>query len=125
MDSVASAGESWVEELVQFLRAEPGVSAVRIDPDAQRVAVATIGNVRIAGLEEKLAETIAGIEAEIAKARAAGRAPLGFSVRQEGGVTVIGRDRCTTAESMLQWREMEWPEGHAGHGHAGHAHGEQ
>ncbi len=125
METVASAGESWVEELVQFLRAEPGVSAVRIDPGAQTVAVATIGNVHIAGLEEKLSETIAGIEEEIAKAKAAGAAPLGFSVRQEGGAMVIGRDRCSTAESMLQWREMEWPEGHAGHGHGDHAHGEQ
>jgi len=125
METVASAGESWVEELVEFLRAEPGVSAVRIDPGAQTIAVATIGNVQIAGLEEKLAETIAGIEEEIAKAKAAGAAPVGFSVRQEGGATVIGRDRCTTAESMLQWREMEWPEGHAGHDRAGPAPGEQ
>jgi len=110
MRHVADTGGDWVGELVQFLRTEPGVSAVRIDPEAQKVAVATIGNVEIAGLEEKLAETIALVEEEIAKAKAAGRAPRGFSVQQEGGSTVVRRDHCATAETMWRWREMEWPE---------------
>lgn len=110
MRHVAESGGDWVGELVQFLRTEPGVSAVRIDPEAQTVAVATIGNVEIAGLEEKLAETIALVEEEIAKAKAAGRAPRGFSVQQEGGSTVVRRDHCVTAETMWRWREMEWPE---------------
>ena len=99
----------WVDELVAFLRAQPGVNAVRIDPEAQTVAVATIGQVDLAGLEEKLAETLSTIEAELA-AHALARAPAGYSVREDHGRVVIGRDQCVTAESMLQWREIPWPE---------------
>jgi Cd2+/Zn2+-exporting ATPase len=109
MDAGANDGGNWVRELVDFLRTQPSVSAVRIDPSAQRVAVATIGNVEIEGLEEKLAETISAIEAALAE-KAAGRVPAGFSVRHEGDAMVVGRDHCTTAETMWKWRELEWPE---------------
>ncbi|MDO8541612.1 MAG: cation-translocating P-type ATPase [Opitutaceae bacterium] len=109
MDKTTYTGGSWVDELVHFLRTEPTVTAVRIDPDAQTVSVATIGNVELHGLEEKLSETIAAIEAELA-AKAATRAPVGFSVRREGGAMVVGRNTCETAEKLWRWREMEWPE---------------
>ncbi|MBL9209059.1 MAG: cadmium-translocating P-type ATPase [Opitutaceae bacterium] len=109
MHAPAKNDGHWVDELVAFLRAEPGVNAVRIDPAAQTVAVATIGQVDLAGLEEKLAETLSTIEAELA-AHALSKPPAGYSVRTEGGAVVVGRDRCTTAESMLQWRELPWPE---------------
>ncbi len=99
----------WVNELVQFLRLQPGVSAVRIDPGAHKVSVATVGRVELAGLEEKLAATIAAVEAQLA-ARGTMRAPAGFSLRQEGDATIVGRDSCVTAEKMWLWREMEWPE---------------
>ena len=109
METAANSGGGWVKELVEFLRTQPSVSAVRIDPDAQKVAVATIGNIEIEGLEEKLAETIAAIEAELA-VKSAARVPVGYSVRDEGGTLVVGRDHCVTAETMWQWREMDWPE---------------
>jgi len=109
METATNTGGNWVQELVEFLRTQPSVSAVRIDPEAQRVAVATIGNIEIDGLEEKLAETIAAIEAELA-ARQASKVPIGYSVRTEGGALVVGRDHCVTAETMWKWREMEWPE---------------
>ena len=107
-DTLEKNGD-WVNELVRFLRTQPEVSAVRIDPAAQTVAVATLGNVEIAGLEEKLAETLAAIEAELA-AKSPASAPAGYSVRREGEAVVIGRDHCVTAEKMWLWREMEWPE---------------
>ncbi|MEO6569282.1 MAG: heavy metal translocating P-type ATPase [Opitutaceae bacterium] len=100
---------SWVEELAQFLRAEPSVSALRIDAAAHKVSVATIGNVDVSLLEEKLAGTIAAIEERLAAADIK-RAPAGFRVRQEGDALVIGRDTCVTAETFWNWREMEWPE---------------
>ena len=66
MQTATTTGGNWVQELVEFLRTQPSVSAVRIDPTAQTVAIATIGNVEVEGLEEKLAETITAIEAELA-----------------------------------------------------------
>ncbi len=104
-----NTGSDWVGELVRFLRTQPGVSAVRIDHAAHKVAVATVGRVDLSELEEKLAETIAAVEAQLAAKESAG-APAGYSVRKEGGTTVIGRDSCVTAEKMWLWREMEWPE---------------
>ncbi len=99
----------WVEELARFLREQPAVSAVRIDAAAQKISVATIGNVDVALFEAKLAETISAIEAQLAT-HAAARVPVGFSLRREGEATVLGRDTCVTAEKMWLWREMEWPE---------------
>ena len=74
----ADTSSEWVDELVKFLRTQPGVSAVRLDPAAHRVAVATVGAIDLTGFEEKLAATIAAIEAQLA-AKAAGRAPIGYS----------------------------------------------
>jgi Cd2+/Zn2+-exporting ATPase len=100
---------NWTEELVRFLREQPEVRAVRIDPVAHKVAIATVQNVDLAELEARLAATIAAVEAQLA-AKAALKTPAGFSMRKEGGAVVLGRDTCVTAEKLWLWREMEWPE---------------
>ena len=107
MESVAQT-DSWTEALANFLRTQPQVSAVRIDPGAHKVAVATIGNVDVTDLEAKLAATIAAVEEQLA-GRGAAKTPAGFALRQEGGTTVIGRKMGVTAEKLWLWREMEWP----------------
>ncbi len=99
----------WVNELVQFLRSQPGVSAVRLDPDAHKISIATVGPVDVTALEAKLAATIAAVEARLA-ARTPGPTPAGYSLRQDGSATVIGRESPATAENLWLWREMEWPE---------------
>jgi Cd2+/Zn2+-exporting ATPase len=100
---------NWVDELAAFLREEPAISAVRIDPAAHTVAVATIGHVNLAEFQAKLAATIAGVESQIAGTVTV-RPPAGFALKQQGGATVVGRETCVTAESLWLWREMEWPE---------------
>lgn len=110
MDSAEKRNTEWVDALVHFLQAQPEVSAVRIDASARKVAVATVGRVALDGLEEKLAETIAAIEAELAKKSGGSAVPRGYSVREEGAMTVVGRETCETAEKLWLWREMEWPE---------------
>ncbi len=100
---------TWTEALANFLRTQPGVTAVKVDPAAHKVAVATIGHVDVADLEEKLAATIAAVEEQIA-ARKVACIPAGFALSREGGATVIGRKMGVTAEKMWLWREMEWPE---------------
>src|SRR2546425_38412 len=52
---------NWMEELVHFLREQPEVRAVRLDPVAHKLAIATIDRVDLADLEAKLASTIAGV----------------------------------------------------------------
>jgi Cd2+/Zn2+-exporting ATPase len=109
MDNHTTPNTEWVERLVDFLRTQPSVSAVRIDAAAHKVEVATVGRVALDGLESKLVATIAAIEAELAK-KPASLAPRGFSIRHEGEAMVVGRDSCQTAEKLWLWREMEWPE---------------
>jgi len=99
----------WVDELVQFLRSQPEISAMRVDPDSHHVSVATIGPVDLAALEAKLAATIAAVETKHA-AKLTSLAPAGFLLRREGSATVIGRETCETAQKLWLWREMEWPE---------------
>ena len=55
MNHGENAGHDWVADLAEFLRAEPGVTAVRIDPAAHRWSIASLGAVPVPGLEEKLA----------------------------------------------------------------------
>lgn len=129
---------SWTETLAEFLKQEPGVEAVRIDPASRKVSLATLGTVDLRGLENHLAETLAVIEAQIGKG--AGRAPAGFTLKREGKVTELAEVSCETAPKFWKWREFAWPELDAaaggrgaaqedhdnddhGHGH-GHGHGE-
>ncbi len=109
MDATTNGDAAWVEALIDFLRTQPAVSAVRIDPAAQRVEVATLGGVAVAGLAERLAETIAAVEARV-QGGGGRTAPAGYSVRREGGAVEVGRDQCVTAAALVQWRTVDWPE---------------
>ena len=109
MNDTSQFEGKWVQELVEFLRTQPGVSAVRIDPNAQKVQVATIGEVDLDDFSEKLSATITAIEARLAT-QMLGVAPAGFKLKQEGASLEVGRESCVTAETMWQWREVDWPE---------------
>ncbi len=103
------SNNDWVVTLAEFLRSQPGVNAVRVDAGSHKIAVATLGDVDVAGLEQKLAATIAAVEAQLA-ARGIAQAPAGFTLRQDGGATVLGRQMCENAEKLWLWREIKWPE---------------
>ena len=109
MKASTDGSAAWMEELVQFLREQPGVGAVRINPESHQVSVATLGRIDAAEFADKLAATIAAVEAGLA-AKNAPKAPAGFSLKRDGDTLVVGRDTCETAEKMWLWREMEWPE---------------
>jgi Cd2+/Zn2+-exporting ATPase len=109
MHTVSHAAENWAEALADFLRSQPEVSAVRIDPQAQRLSVATIGNVDLDALEQKLAATIAAVEAQLGSLETV-MPPAGFALRREGEATVIGRRMGATPETLWRWRDVEWPE---------------
>src|SRR5580692_2943231 len=91
--------DNWVEELVQFLRRQPGVSALRLDPAAHKVSVATVGQVDLADFEARLAATITAIEAKL-QDPATGRVGSGFSLHRDGAAVVLERDSCQTAETL-------------------------
>ncbi len=99
----------WVRTLVRFLSEQPGVGAIRIDAEGHKVSVATIGQVDLRMLEDKLAATIEAVEEQLAEA-AARTPPAGFSLKREGGAMVLGKNVGSTVERLWLWREMEWPE---------------
>jgi Cd2+/Zn2+-exporting ATPase len=103
---------AWIEDLVNFLQAQPGVTAVRVDPAGKRLAVATLGDIDVAALESRLAGAIAAIESrlEAGAKRGAAAVPSGFVLRQVGGATELARETCATAPAFWRWSEFAWPE---------------
>ena len=97
---------TWTETLAEFLRSAPGVEAVRIDPVAHKISLATLGAVDEAALRHQLAATLAAIEAQLGAAVAA---PAGFTLRREGGMTELAGETCPTAPKFWKWREFSWP----------------
>ena len=119
---------SWTDTLADFLKQEPGVEAVRLDPASRKVSVATLGALTegdLAKLKKRLAETLAAIEPQLAKSAKAVTAPVGFTLKKEGEVSELAEVSCATAPKFWKWREVEWPEIEADeHGH-GHGHGHE
>jgi Cd2+/Zn2+-exporting ATPase len=120
---------SWTDTLAEFLKQEPGVEAVRLDPASRKVSVATLGAVDLRQLEKRLAETLAAIESQLGRNA---KAPVGFKVKRDGEVTEFSEVSCETAPSLWKWREFAWPgldadlhdhEHDDDHDH-GHGHGE-
>ena len=109
--SEPAASAAWIEDLVRFLRAQPGVRAVRVDPAGRTLSVAVIGDVDLGAVAAQVAATIAAVDARF-KAGGAGAAavPRGYVTRQVGGTTEVARESCSTAETLWLWREFAWPE---------------
>ncbi|MCF3649514.1 heavy metal translocating P-type ATPase [Synoicihabitans lomoniglobus] len=119
---------AWAQNLAEFLRSAPGLEAVRVDPTARKVSVATLGTINEAALRESLRKVLAEVEARVKAEGNAGREgdtlPTGFSVRRDGGQLEMSAPTCATAPTFWTWREFSWPdpehEGEAGHDHEEH-----
>lgn len=103
------ADTDWGELLAEFLRQQPGVSAVRFAADQHKIEIATLGEVDLAKLQAGLTETMNAISSQHERTGDI-HGLKGFKVSQNGGSTQISRDSCVTAEKMWLWREVEWPE---------------
>ncbi len=99
-------GPTWGDALVRFLRGQPGLEAVRVNPEARTVKVATLGKVDEALLRTRLAETLAAFDTQDGDAEAARRA--GYRVTQDGATTAVAGHSCETAPRFWQWREYTW-----------------
>jgi Cd2+/Zn2+-exporting ATPase len=108
-----STSAAWIEDLVNFLHAQPGVTAVRVDPTGKKLSVATLGgDIDLAAVEARLTEAITAIEARL-DARVQGGAaavPRGFVLRRVGEATEVAKETCATAPAFWRWREFAWPE---------------
>jgi Cd2+/Zn2+-exporting ATPase len=100
--------------LADFLLREQEVEAVRLDPDSGKVAMATMGNVDVQTLHQKLIEVIGQHELELpegAARKVARSLPDGFLVRDSKEGTILQKQTCETAPVFWKWREFDWPEG--------------
>ena len=98
---------SWTETLAEFLKNEPGVEAVRLDPASRKVSIATLGKVDLAKLEKRLTETLAAIDKHL---DLQDKPPMGFTVKRAGALTEFAGVSCATAPTFWKWREFNWPE---------------
>jgi Cd2+/Zn2+-exporting ATPase len=108
-----STSAAWIEDLVNFLHAQPGVTAVRVDPTGKKLSVATLGgDIDLAAVEARLAEAITAIEARLDANAQSGAAtvPRGFVLRRVGEATEVAKETCATAPTFWRWREFAWPE---------------
>ena len=106
-----SSTDRWVEDLARFLRAEPGVEAVRLNPADRKVSVATLGSVDTELLDSRLAGVITAIESRLGNSVAgSGTAPVGFVLKREGDAAVLSKESCETAPTFWKWREFQWPD---------------
>lgn len=103
-------GDDWTTRLAAFLRTDPHLAAIRIDPESRRVAVATMGEVDEAVLRRQLHATLAAVEEQLAGSPAATSAPAGYALTRRDGVTQIAGPTCATAPQFWKWREFGWPE---------------
>jgi Cd2+/Zn2+-exporting ATPase len=103
------SASSALTRLARFLKTEPGVEAVRVDPELRKISVATLGEVDWAGVEAHLREALSEIQGELA-AREGRKASVvdGIRVQQSEGETLLEKPSCPTAPTMRQWREVSW-----------------
>ncbi len=103
--------DDWAKTLVAFLRSEPGLEAVRVDPAEKRVTVATLGDVDEKALRERLAQILNGIEEEIPVSQSAEVSLKGgYTLANSGTAVEISGPSCRTAPSFWRWREFAWPD---------------
>lgn len=104
---------------------EPTLEAVTVDPEAQTVAVATLGQTDMNRLQQRLADSLQRAQetrADSACAMLDGGGdcatcptPLPaadlrrFTVRRDGRVTSVSRVTCPTAPKLWRWRNLPLP----------------
>lgn len=105
----SSAPPSWAVELAAGLRHAGGVEALRIDPDARRIEIATLGPVDEAALRAELTEALR----RIAESGEFHRAPegmlAGVNFIKASGRLTLEKPACDTAPKLWRWREIPWP----------------
>jgi Cd2+/Zn2+-exporting ATPase len=114
MGNDKKTGEHWADSLAAFLLREQGIEAVRLDPDAGKMAIATMGQVEVEPLRRKLELVIDLHRADLSTGSdktVTGKLPDGFLVRSSDEGMIVQKTTCDTAPRFWRWREFDWPEG--------------
>lgn len=110
MKSLSETSPAWVASLAEFLRQEPGVEAILLNPDKRSVALATLGQVDTDKLQERLTAVLQSLSEESLKLTTAATAPGGVLLKSLPEQTLLEKPSCPTAPRLWQWRDYSWPE---------------
>ena len=113
--SPSPEGESWVTLLSQFLLDERQVEAIRLNPEAKTVTMATLGRVDQEALQDRLAVVLRELDevwvpADKATPDPSNPHPAMVRLRHEGDGVVLEKPSCPTAPRFWKWRDFDWPE---------------
>lgn len=106
--AAAADAHNWMEALAAFLFDEPALEAIRLNPAARTVEMATLGPVDAELLQAKLAEVLRSIDAKWVQEPAVAPAPL--EAHADHGVLHLEKPSCPTAPKFWKWREFGWPD---------------
>ena len=104
-----------MELLTDFMLEEGQVEAIRLDPEAKRVTMATLGRVDAGALQQRLGAVLRELD-ELWGPQAprpggeASRHPKMVQVKRQGAELVLEKPSCPTAPRFWTWREFDWPE---------------
>ncbi len=97
--------------LADFLLEEPAVESIRLNPDAKRVEMATLGRVDGELLQAKLSEILRAVDARWLKQNGHVTPSHGMlDVQEKDGAFVLAKPSCPTAPKLWHWRDFAWPE---------------
>ena len=94
---------------------EQQVEAIRLNPEAKTVTMATLGQVDEAALQDRLAVVLRELdEAWVPSTKLAtdpaNLHPAMLTLRHEGDGVVLEKPSCPTAPRFWKWRDFDWPE---------------
>lgn len=106
--SVPQSGASWVDSLTDFLSREQNVEAILLDQATHRVSLATLGEVDLERLHQKLNAVLRTLDESHLNEPPSKAA--GYTIRRLPNETLIEKPSCPTAPLFWKWREFAWPE---------------
>lgn len=102
---------TWMTALADFLLDEPAVESIRLNPEAKRVEMATLGRVDGELLQAKLSEILRAVDARWLKQNGHVTPSHGMlDVQEKDGSFVLAKPSCPTAPKFWHWRDFAWPE---------------
>src|SRR5579863_5279130 len=123
-ESSAEAGKCLARSVTKVFAEEPTVEAVTVNRAQKTISVATLGQVDVPKIREKIAATIQTAEQdpEHPCGLLTGRVQCGncatpltdaesraITIRNDGQSTTIARVTCPTAPTFWRWRDIPWP----------------
>ena len=123
-DAARDHAKGLARSVTDVLAEEPTLEAVTVNRVNQTISVATLGQVDVSRITERIASTVQAAQATSGNPCAllsgegdcltcalplTGSERRAITIRNEGNATTIARVTCPTAPSFWRWRNIPWP----------------